>query len=89
MLFYPPLAKDKEAFDALPMETREMQNIVADAGRFAMNKLFNRVGNDETLQQNSVELERKVQVPVRDEVHNDISEVAARSEHAAHVQGEK
>lgn len=39
MDFYPKLAKDKEAFELMPMERREMQNAAADIGRYAMERL--------------------------------------------------
>lgn len=42
MTFYPPLAATKEAFEALPMDRREMQNALADCGRFTMMKLAER-----------------------------------------------
>ena len=40
MSFYPPLAKSKEAFEAMPMERREMQNALANIGTFAMKGMI-------------------------------------------------
>lgn len=39
MKFYPPLATSEEAFNAMPMYQREMQNAAADMGRFAMMQM--------------------------------------------------
>lgn len=40
MAFYPPLANSKEAFEAMPMERREMQNALANIGTFAMKAMI-------------------------------------------------
>lgn len=47
MSFYPQLAKDKEIFELMPMERREMQNAAADIGRYAMERLASARGVDE------------------------------------------
>lgn len=39
MSFYPPLSNNKEHFDSLPMQKREMQNVASDLGRYAMMRL--------------------------------------------------
>ncbi len=40
MSFYPPLANSKEAFEAMSMERREMQNALANIGSFAMKAMI-------------------------------------------------
>lgn len=47
MSFYPPLSKSKEQFEALPMDRREMQNAIADLGRYALARLASARGVDE------------------------------------------